>query len=61
MNFYRLHQIRGQRQLEFGETLRKFVHVMVSEQLFYLLTLFLFVLKKKNQKNIPQWQIVRYK
>ena len=52
MNFGRLRQIRGQRQLEFGETLQKFVHVMVSELLFYLLTLFLFVLKKKKIKKI---------
>ena len=50
--FCRLHQIRGQRQLEFGETLQKFVHVMVSELLFYLLTLFLFVLKKKKLQKI---------
>ena len=50
--FCRLHQIKGQRQLEFGETLKKFVHVLVSELLFYLLTFFLYVVKKK--KNRPQ-------
>ena len=52
MNCCRLHQIRGQRQLEFGEALQKFVHVMVSELLFYLLTLFLFVLKKNKNTKI---------
>jgi len=59
--FRRLHQIRGQRRLEFGETLKKFVHVLVSELLFYILTFFLFVAKEKKIKHNAFCQIVRYK
>ena len=36
--FCRLHQIQGQRQLEFGETLKKFVHVLVSDCMCWLVT-----------------------
>ena len=60
MNFCRLHHIRGQRLLEFGETLKKFVHALVSELLLYLVTFFL---KEKIQKIYHNGfcQIVRYK
>ena len=50
--FCRLHQIQGQRQLEFGETLQKFVHVLVSELLFYLLTFSYTWLKKKKSTTM---------
>ena len=61
--FCRLHQIQGQRQHEFGETLKKFVHVLVSELLFYLLTFFLYVtvVKEKKIDHNAFCQIVRYK